>query len=200
MIKVGLTGGIGSGKSTVSRMLITKGFKVIDADLIAKQVFNIYPSINDQIKSEFGEAYFDWKGEFRRKEFGNHIFRFPKFRKKYEAIIMPYIIKEINEAFERYEKKHESLVILDAPTLIENNMHTKMDFVVLVTAKNSTVISRVRARDKLSSSDIISRINSQMPFDKKKQYANIIIDNNEDLENIKNQVEGLVDFFHNIAL
>lgn len=195
MIKVGLTGGIGSGKSTVSSILISKGFKVIDADLVAKAVLEKYPQILNQIKSEFGEGYFNWRGEFKRKEFGNHIFRFPKLRVKYEEIIMPYIKKEINEAFKRYEEKKEKVVVLDAPTLIENNMHREMDYIVVVTAKNSTIISRVRARDKLSNNDILSRINSQMPIDEKKEYADIIIDNNSDLDNIRTQVEDMIKFF-----
>lgn len=195
MIKIGLTGGIGSGKSTVSSILISNGFKVIDADLVAKQVLVIYPEILEKIKDEFGQGYFDWRGEFKRKEFGNHIFRFPKLRIKYEQIIMPYIIKEIEEAFKRYEENGEKLVVLDAPTLIENNIHKKMDYVVLVTAKNSIVISRVRARDKLSNNDIISRINAQMPMEEKKEFADIIIDNNSDLENVKNQVQDMIKFF-----
>ena len=170
-------------------------FKVIDADLVAKQVLIIYPEILEKIKDEFGQGYFDWRGEFKRKEFGNHIFRFPKLRIKYEQIIMPYIIKEIEEAFKRYEENGEKLVVLDAPTLIENNIHKKMDYVVLVTAKNSIVISRVRARDKLSNNDIISRINAQMPMEEKKEFADIIIDNNSDLENVKNQVQDMIKFF-----
>ena len=83
MIKIGLTGGIGSGKSTVSSILISNGFKVIDADLVAKQVLIIYPEILEKIKDEFGQGYFDWRGEFKRKEFGN--------RRREEYIIrIPY--------------------------------------------------------------------------------------------------------------
>ena len=96
----------------------------------------------EKVKDEFGIGFFDWRGQFRRKEFGNHIFRFPKQRVKYENIIMPYIIKEINEAFERYEKHGEKLVILDAPTLIENGLHTEMDYVMLVYADSKTQIQR----------------------------------------------------------
>lgn len=194
MIKVGLTGGIGTGKSTVSGMLIAAGFKVIDADLVAKQVLNNYPEILNTVRSEFGEGFFDWRGEFRRKEFGNHIFRFPKQRIKYEAIIVPYIIKEINLAFERYEKNGEKLIVLDAPTLIENNLHREMDYVILVWADNNTQIQRVKSRDKVSNGDAISRINAQMPLESKKEFANILIDNNGELAKTKKQVEDIVDF------
>ncbi|MDS0526179.1 dephospho-CoA kinase [Clostridium sp. SHJSY1] len=195
MLKVGLTGGIGTGKSTVSGMLIAAGFKVIDADLVAKQVLNNYPEILNTVRSEFGEGFFDWRGEFRRKEFGNHIFRFPKQRVKFESIIIPYIIKEVNLAFDRYEKKGEKLVVLDAPTLIENNLHNEMDYVILVWADNNTQIQRVKSRDKVSNGDAISRINAQMPLESKKEFANILIDNNGDVAKTKKQVEDIVEFF-----
>jgi dephospho-CoA kinase len=194
MIKVGLTGGIGTGKSTVTSMLIAAGFKVIDADLVAKQVLNNYPQILDTVRSEFGEGFFDWRGEFRRKEFGNHIFRFPKQRIKYEAIIIPYIIKEVNLAFDRYEENGEALVVLDAPTLIENNLHKEMDYVILVWADNNTQIQRVKSRDKVSNADAISRVNAQMSLEEKKEYTNILIDNNGELAKTQKQVEDIIDF------
>lgn len=194
MIKVGLTGGIGTGKSTVSDMFRAGGFKVIDADLIARQVLENYPEILEKVKGEFGIGFFDWRGQFRRKEFGNHIFRFPKQRVKYENIIMPYIIKEINEAFERYEKHGEKLIILDAPTLIENGLHTEMDYVILVYADSKTQIQRVKMRDKLMNSDVLSRVNAQMPLDEKKKFANILIDNNSDVAKTKKQVEDIIEF------
>ena len=194
MIKVGLTGGIGSGKSTVSAILKNNKFKIIDADNIAKEVLEKNPQILDTVRVEFGAGFFDWRGEFRRKEFGNHIFRFPKQRVKYEQIIMPYIKKYIEEELEDYRKKKEKIVILDAPTLIENKMHEEMDYVILVCADNSVQIRRVMERDKLSKVEAVSRVNSQMSMEEEKEYANILIDNNGDLENTKKQVDDLMKF------
>lgn len=196
MIKIGLTGGIGSGKSTVSKMLVEKGFKVVDADTIAKEVLVKYPEIIDKIKIEFGTGFFDWRGEFRRREFGNHIFRFPKQRKKYEDIIVPYIKKEIFDKIENYEKAGESLVILDAPTLIETNLHTFMDYIIVVWVDNTTQILRLKNRDRLSRDEAINRLNAQLSLDKKRDYAHIIIDNNGDLLKTKEQVDRVIEFLY----
>ena len=195
MIKIGLTGGIGTGKSTVSKMMISAGIKVLDADLVARNVLQVYPEILQKIRIEFGDAYFDWRGEFRRKEFGNHIFRFPQERIKYEEIIIPYIKKEIYEALKRYEENGEKIIVLDAPTLIENGLHKDMDYVILVYADINTQIQRVKARDRLSNGDVNTRINSQMQLEEKKKFANIIIDNNGDLVSTQKQVEGIIEFF-----
>ncbi|GAA0077611.1 dephospho-CoA kinase [Clostridium sp. CTA-5] len=194
MIKIGLTGGIGTGKSTISSMFRNENFIVIDADMTAKEVLEKNPQILDRVKIEFGSGFFDWRGEFRRREFGNHIFKFPKQRKKYEDIIMPYIKNEIKNKVEKYEKQGEKVVIIDAPTLIENGMHEEVDYVVLVCADNKTQIQRVKQRDNLTQAETISRINAQMPLNEKKNYSNIIIDNNGDLIDTQKQVYDLIDF------
>lgn len=199
MIKVGLTGGIGTGKSTVSNILKSEGFKVIDADTVAREVLEKNPEILEKVRIQFGEGFFDWRGEFRRKEFGNHIFRFPKQRVKYEEIIIPYIKAEIEAQIDSYKKKRVKVVILDAPTLIENKLHEEMDYVILVCADNSTQIQRVKSRDKLSQADAIGRINAQMPMEQKKNYANIIIDNNGDIIDTQKQVYDIIDFLKSIS-
>jgi len=194
MIKFGLTGGIGTGKTTVSNILQSEKIKVINADNIAKEVLEKNPQILEMVRTQFGSGFFDWRGEFRRKEFGNHIFRFPKQRVKYESIIMPYIKQAIEENIKVYENKGEKILIIDAPTLIENNMHDEMDYVILVYADNSVQIQRVMNRDKLTKVEAVSRINSQMSMEEKKEYANIIIDNNTDLIDTQKQVYDLIDF------
>ncbi|MGL5351947.1 MAG: dephospho-CoA kinase [Clostridium sp.] len=199
MIKIGLTGGIGSGKSTVSKILKENKFSVIDVDVIARDVLINYPEILEKVKIEFGSGFFDWRGEFRRKEFGNHIFRFPKQRKKYEAIIMPYIKREIYEALDKEKKKGSKIVVLDAPTLIENDLHLEMDYVIVVWVDNNTQVQRVKLRDKLTRDEAINRVNSQLSLDAKKSLADIIIDNNKDIVITKEQVDSLVGFLKKIC-
>lgn len=194
MMRIGLTGGIGTGKSTISLMLKEAGFKIIDADIIARDVLVKYPEILERVRIEFGEGFFDWRGEFRRKEFGNHIFRFPKQRIKYENIILPFIKNEINNQIKTFENNGEKLVIVDAPTLIETKLHEEMDFVILVYADSSTQIQRLKNRDKLTNNDALNRINAQMSVERKKEFANVIIDNSKDLINTKEQVDDFIDF------
>lgn len=199
MIKFGLTGGIGTGKSTVSKILKSEGIKVIDADNIAKEVLEKNTEILELVRTQFGVGFFDWRGEFRRKEFGNHIFRFPKQRIKYESIIMPYIKKSIEKDMKSYENNGEKIVVLDAPTLIENNFHEEMDYVILVCADKSVQIQRVMNRDKLTKNEVVNRTNAQMSMEQKKEFANIIIDNNNDLIDTQKQVYDLIDFMKLIS-
>ena len=198
MIRIGLTGGIGTGKSTISLMLKEAGFKIIDADVIAKEVLVKYPEILEKVRIEFGEGFFDWRGDFRRKEFGNHIFRFPKQRLKYENIILPYIKNEIITNMKEFEDKGEKVVIVDAPTLIETKLYKEMDYVVLVSCDSSTQIQRIKIRDNLSNNDALNRINAQMSLEKKKNFANIIIDNSKDLLYAKEQVDDFIDFINRV--
>ncbi|EGT3615181.1 dephospho-CoA kinase [Clostridium perfringens] len=195
MIKVGLTGGICSGKSTISSMIKDTGIPVIDADIIAREVLEKYPDILLRVRVTFGDHFFDWRGDFRRREFGNHIFRFPKERLKYEEIIMPYIKDEIAIKLDEYEKLGTKLVVVDGATLIENNMHEDMDMVVLVWVDKNSQIERIGFRDKLSKGEAINRINSQLSLEKKKEHANLVIDNSSNLMKTKEQIDDLLEFF-----
>ncbi|MGL5415637.1 MAG: dephospho-CoA kinase [Clostridium sp.] len=195
MLKIGLTGGIGTGKSTVSSIFKEENIDIIDADVISREVLITYPEILEKVRVNFGEGFFDWRGDFRRKEFGNHIFRFPSQRVKYENIIMPYIKEEILKEIEKLKKKKKKIIIIDAPTLIETGLHEEMDYVILVVADSQTQIGRVKRRDGLNNHDVVNRINAQMPLDKKREFADIIVDNDRELEKTKEQVLDIITFF-----
>lgn len=191
MLKIGLTGGIGSGKSTVSAMLKGAGFPIIDADVIARNVLDKYPEIISWVRKEYGDGFFDWQGNFLRRQFGNYIFKYPKERVKYEEKIMPFIKQDIFLKVKSYEQESTPLVIIDAPTLIENNIHEEMNYVILVWVDKNTQIQRVKHRDKLIQSEIMSRINSQISLEEKKLYADFIIDNSGTLESTRQQVNDI---------
>ncbi|MBU3176658.1 dephospho-CoA kinase [Clostridium estertheticum] len=192
MLKVGITGGIGSGKSTVTNMLKDDGFSIIDADIVAREVFIIYPEIMSNIKSEFGYKFFDSEGELNRKEFGNYIFKSDIRRKKLENIVIPFITKEIHHRIKMCEEDNCKLCFLDAPTLIENNLHTYMDVTILVWVSSDLQIQRVMLRDDLNLDETMDRIKAQMPIDEKKKFADFIIDNGRSFEDTKLQLDLII--------
>ncbi len=196
MLKIGLTGGIGSGKSTVAALFKRAGFTLIDADIIAREVLIKFPEILQQVKEKFGEAFFDAEGDLKRKEFGNYIFKYPKERIKYEDIIMPFIKNTLFEEIQFYEDDKEKVVIIDAPTLIENGLHEKMDYNILVWVDKDTQISRIKSRDSLNEEEAINRIDSQMSLEEKKEYVNFIIDNSHSIGSTQSQVEELINIFN----
>ncbi|ARC85090.1 dephospho-CoA kinase [Clostridium argentinense CDC 2741] len=191
-IVVGLTGGIGSGKSTVSNMLIERNIPVIDADKISREVLIIYPEVLWSIKKEFGEEVFDENDNLDRKKLGAMIFSNEILKKKLENIIIPYIKKEIFDKIEKYVKAGEKLCIVDAPTLIENNLHKYMDEVIVIVVNEKIQIKRVMARDSLSKKDALNRINSQMPLKEKLKYATYTIDNSDTLSHTEEQLDNII--------
>lgn len=192
MIKVGLTGGIGSGKSTVSNMLKGKNIPVIDADIISREVLSIYPEILHEIKDTFGSQFIDSEGKLKRRELGNYIFKNDKLRQKLENIIIPYIKKEIFKRINEYAKMGESLCIVDAPTLIEHSIHKNMDINILVWVSEGIQISRVKNRDNLDEEQVLNRIRSQIPLNKKKDEVDFIIDNSGSIERTREQLENIL--------
>lgn len=193
MLKIGLTGGIGSGKSTISRMLKERNIPVIDADSISREVIKNNLEIPKEIKLNFGSKFFDENNNLKRQEFGNYIFKNKTQRKKYENIIMPYIIKEIFRSMGVCENLGENICVLDAPTLIENGVHKYMDINILVWIPKSMQIERVKERDKMNEINVLDRINSQMSLEEKKQYADFIIDNSGNIENTIKQLDKIFD-------
>lgn len=191
IFKIGLTGGIGAGKSTISEMIKEKNIPVIDADKISRKVLNLYPEILIKVKEVFGKEFLDDNGELKRREFGSYIFKNKNKRIEYENIIMPYITKETFERMEELKKNKEPICVLDAPTLIEQGLYKYMDVNILVWVDKNTQINRVVKRDGLNKSEVINRINSQMSMKEKKKFVNYIIDNSKDIENTKGELDKI---------
>lgn len=192
ILKIGLTGGIGSGKSTVSSMLRDEGIQIVDADKISRGVLSSHPEIIKKIKDTFGDNYFDEEGNFLRRKMGELIFSNVEKKREYEAILMPYIIQDIFNEIEEYDNRGEEMCIIDAPTLIENNLHQSMDLVIVIVIMKELQISRVMARDEFSREEALRRIDSQMATEEKIKYADYIIDNGDTLEYTKFQIQTIL--------
>ncbi len=190
MKKIGLTGGIASGKSTCVDILIERNFKVIDSDKIVKDILSKDVEVLEYIREEFGEKFVR-DGRLINEEFGRYIFSNAVPRKKYEGFIIPKILQRIDESFLTHEMRGEKLCILDAPILIEKGLHKHMDYVVVVWISREEQLRRLISRDNMDKKSAIDRINSQIDINLKKGFADFIIDNSGGREYLIKQIEHL---------
>ena len=186
-----LTGGIASGKSTVSELLTAFGFKVVDADTAAREaVAKGTPGIA-KVKEVFGEEAIDENGEMDRKYMGELVFNNPGERIKLNEIVHPKV-REIME-----EKKQQFLneghnVIMDIPLLFENELQDIVDEVWLVYTSESIQIDRLMERNDLTQEEAKARVYSQISIDKKSRMADHVIDNLGDKLELKQNLEKLL--------
>lgn len=192
MIKIGLTGGIGTGKSTISKIISETGISIVDCDIIAREILDVNYVITLRIKQEMGKEFIDKDGNLIRKKLGNYIFENPEKKKQYEDIILPYIMEDILYEISILESDNVDICIVDAPTLIETGLYQKMDQNILVWVDTDTQIKRVMERDAFTRQQIIDRINSQMSIEDKLKYANYTIDNANTLDSTRNQVFEII--------
>jgi len=185
---IGLTGGIATGKSTVSAILENAGAVIIDADRIARQVVKKNLPAYRQIVDAFGENVLLPDGEIDRTALGNLIFNDPRKKQLLNSIVHPHVQKESNRQLKQIEKSDpDALVILDIPLLYETGMHSNLSEVIVVYAPEHIQVKRLMQRDHISQEDALARIRSQMPIEQKKSLATTVIDNSGTLEHARKQ-------------
>lgn len=185
----GLTGGISSGKSTVSSMLAAHGAAIIDADVVARQVVEPGTPAFAEIAAVFPEAIIG--GALDRAKLGARIFKNPDDRARLNAIIHPRVREETLRQLQTLAEAGAPLVINDVPLLIENRLHESMDGVILVVTPPEAQRARLMARNGLTAEQADERIASQLPLDEKRKYARWVIDNGGSLEETGRQVDEL---------
>jgi dephospho-CoA kinase len=185
---VGLTGGIATGKSTVSTMLRELGAEVIDADEIARQVVEPGSTVLADIERRFPGVVSD-DGRLDRAKLAERVFGNPEDRAALNALLHPRIQQVFVEKTAALALQGEQLVVYDAALLIENGLHEKMDGVILVTAPRETQITRLRERNGLTRAQAEARLSSQMPLEEKLRFARWSIDNSADLGTTRAQVD-----------
>ena len=189
---IGLTGGIGTGKSTVSAYLAQKGCKIIDADLISHQMTEAGSPCLAEIKAAFGEDVFLRDGNLDRKKVGRLVFADATKKKTLEQIITRRVIEKTLRILQDCRAQQEDLVVLDAPLLFECGMQRYTDETWLVVCRTETRLRRIAARDGLAEEDIQKRSANQMSTEQKEKLADYIIDNSRDLAWLYAQIDTLL--------
>lgn len=185
---LGLTGGIASGKSTVSAYLAQNGALIIDADLIARQVVAKRSSGLKQIVAKFGGEILTASGELDRKKLGKLVFSNKELLKNLTDITGPLIRTEILREIEAAKKAQVKLVVLDIPLLFETGYQTLCDKVMVVTIPSKLQLERVMKRDNLSAAEARKRIANQLPASKRNELADVLIDNSKSVAETYQQV------------
>ena len=179
---VGLTGGVATGKSTVSAMFGALGCLIIDADRLAREVVEPGQPAYAQIVSAFGRGVLRPDGGIDRKALGTVVFADPAARERLESFTHPAIRDRIRARLaELGAAGFEGVVILDAPVMVESGDSQDVDRLVVVTADEPAQVARQQARDGLEPEDARRRIRSQMPLDEKARLAHYLIDNSGEL-------------------
>ncbi|MHB0885627.1 MAG: dephospho-CoA kinase [Bacillota bacterium] len=190
MTTIGLTGGIASGKSTVSSILRNLGAVVIDADAVSKRVTRPGTAAWRELVDAFGEDIINPDRTINRRKLGGKAFDDPEALKRLNAITHPRIIGAIKREMARAMKSGR-VVVIDAPLLIEAGMTDLVDQVWVVSVDKETQVSRLMARDHFSQHEAESRMRAQLPLDVKKKYADRLIDNSGSFEKTKAAIEAL---------
>ncbi len=181
---IGLTGGIASGKSLVSRTLMRLGMGVIDADDIGHEIMMKDDSVRQEVVETFGEEVLKEGGEIDRVKLGRIVFSNLERRRALETILHPLIQAEM---WRRVQESNGDMV-LEVPLLIEKGEHERVDLVVVVYATREVQIQRLMRRDGTSRGEAIKRIDTQLPLEEKVSYAHYIINNNGHLEETEEQL------------
>ena len=189
---IGLTGGPGSGKSTVAGLFAELGCAVIDADRLAHESLLLEP-VKLQIRKRWGEAVFDDGGQVDRSALGNIVFGDPAALRDLENIVHP----RVHEGRQRERQQHQAnpevvAIIEDCPLLIESDLNKGCDAVVFIDTPGPLRLERVRASRGWTAEDLQKRDEQQMPLDTKRQHADYVLNNDRDLAHVREQVRHVL--------
>lgn len=193
MFRLGLTGGIATGKSTVSKYLKEKkGLPVLDADDIAHQIMGPNQPILTEISETFGADYINDDGSLNRQKLGALVFNDDQARQKLDDLTHPRIFCAFEAQMLELESVGTALVVLDIPLLFENEQRLTYDAIAVVVTTEHTQLKRLMQRNALTESEAMARIQSQMPLVEKKASADYVIQNNGTPAETYKQVDQMI--------
>lgn len=192
MLVIGLTGGIATGKSTVSNYLLSLGLAVIDADIISREVVEPGGKGLLQLVQSFGSDLLQANGQLNRAKLADLLFQNEIIRRQVNDILHPLIYGAIFEQVADYRLKGEQVVFLDIPLLFESGELEYFDEIWLVYVPEAVQLNRLMQRDQLSKADGQARLASQLAIESKKSLADVIIDNTGSIQETYKQVETIL--------
>jgi len=199
-MRVGLTGGIGTGKSSVSKRLSALGLPVLDADAISRKQLEIDGGCYNSAVQLFGKGILNAAGSINRKSVADIVFHDKAMLEALNALIHPAVWNQMDAAAKILEAEDSEVpVVFDVPLLIESGWHKEMDITILVTCPQDLVIKRVMQRDGASREEVLARMQAQMNQDEKLKFADIVIDNSGTYEALLDQVDRLYQKLLNLA-
>ncbi|TGA99277.1 dephospho-CoA kinase [Sporolactobacillus shoreae] len=188
MLRIGLTGGIASGKSTVSDWLRNNHFPLVDADRIAREVVAPGEPGLQKIVEAFGRRILLEDGSLDRAQLGELIFHHEDLRQSLNSIIHPLIRSRMRKQLETFEKEGAPVVFLDVPLFFEGSFEGWTDKTIVVYVTESNQLRRLMARNNLTEAEAMARIKSQMPLEEKKKRASAVINNNGTIRESEDQL------------
>lgn len=199
MRNIGMTGGIGCGKSKVAEFFESLGFYTIDSDITSRKVMEINEPAYNQIVSYFGEDILDKDKNIIRKKLGNIVFNNKEKLKVLENIVHPAIYEyERKKRAEIYGRDSKAVIITHAALMIESGSYKNYDAVIIVTCNKDVQINRVMQRDNISMLDAEKIISCQMNQSERLKYADFIIDNSSNIDDLKKEVKRVYNLISEI--
>lgn len=193
MITLGVTGGIGSGKSTVCRILDDLGAQVFYADDVAKQLMVEDPQLRKEITSEFGKESYTAKGQLNRAFLADIVFNDEERLQTLNALVHKRVRTAFEDVREKAERAGVDLLVEEAALIFEAGIDEELDYVAVVDAPEDVRIRRVMERDQTEPEKIKARMEHQLPAEEKRRRADFILDNSGSVEDLRGQVVELYD-------
>ena len=191
MIVIGLTGGIASGKSAVSEVLSEQEAVVVDADKIGHEAFRSNTDVRREVVAAFGNGILDHNEEIDRGKLADIVFNDTEALQQLNSIMHPMMRKIVEQRIEELRGQGVGVVVLEAALLIEANWTDLVDRVWVVAAPESDVIDRLCSQKGFNEEQARARIEAQMPAAQRSKHADVVIENESDLDTLKKRVEGL---------
>jgi dephospho-CoA kinase len=191
MLKIAITGGAGSGKSTVARMFAQLGAQVLDADAVAREAVAVGVPAWQELRRLYGDDFFHEDGSLNRSRLAQRVFSDPEARRRLDGIIHPRVAEGIRARLAELARRGAPLVLVEVPLLYETGREADYDRVIVVSAPEAQRHRRLRERDRRGEAEIRGISKAQWPLPDKAARADYVVDNGGDLDHTRQQVKNI---------